>query len=88
MRGQRAFGRGFTQAMNEAAQRRLKNPPPKAFAGWFFAGAAILGVLARVIFVTDGPLPLARVLISIAVVLAAVSFWIKLRRWFKSRRQL
>lgn len=88
MRGQRAFGRGFTQAMHEAAQRRLKNPPPKAFAGWFFAAAAVFGVAARVIFLTDGPLLLAKILISIAVASAAVSFWIKLRRWLKSRRQL
>lgn len=93
MRGQRAFGRGFTQAMHEAAQDRLKDPPPRAFAGWFFAAAAILGVVARLIFLTDGPLLLAKILISMAVVLAAVSFWIKLRRWLlmgkrPPRRQL
>ncbi len=84
MRGQRAFGRGLTQAMNEAAQRRLKNPPSKAYAGWTFAAAAVFAVVARVIFLTDGPLLLARILISIAVVLAVASFWIKLRRWWKS----
>ncbi|MHA7177894.1 hypothetical protein ACX80D_14705 [Arthrobacter sp. Sr24] len=79
--------------MNEAARRRLKNPPPKALAGWIFAAAAIFGVAARLIYLTDGPMLLARILISIAVVLAAVSFWIKLRRWWLTgkrppRRQL
>ncbi|AIY00925.1 hypothetical protein ART_1326 [Arthrobacter sp. PAMC 25486] len=85
MRGQRTFGRGLTQAMNEAAQRRLRNPPPKPYAGWTFAAAAVVGVVARVIFLTDGPLPLAQVLMVIAVALAAVSFWLRLRRWWKSR---
>lgn len=85
MRGQRAFGRGMVQAMNESAQRRIKNPPPKAYAGWVFAAAAVFGVVARVIFVADGPLLLAQIFIVIAVVLAAVSFWLRLRRWWKSR---
>lgn len=72
--------------MNEAAQRRLKNPRPKPYAGWTFAAAAVFAVVARVIFLTDGPLLLAKFLISIAVVLAVVSFWIRLRRWWKSRK--
>lgn len=71
--------------MNESAQRRIKNPPPKPYAGWILAAAAVFGVVARVIFAADGPLPLAQILIVIAVVLAAVSFWLRLRRWRKSR---
>lgn len=85
MRGQRAFGRGLTQAMNEAAQRRLQHPPPKPYAGWTFAAAAVVGVVARVIYLTGGPPTLARVLIVIAVALAAVSFCLRLRRWRTSR---
>lgn len=85
MRGQRAFGRGMAQAMNEAAQRRIKNPPPKSYAGWVFAAAAVFGAGARIIFVTDGPLILAQILIVIAVVLTAVSLWLRLRLWWKSR---
>ncbi|MGO2541363.1 MAG: hypothetical protein ACTH8J_09460 [Specibacter sp.] len=85
MRGQRAFGRGIGQAMNEAAQRRLKNPPPKPYAGWTFAAAAVFGVTARVIFMSGGPQLLAQVFIIVAVVLAAASLWLRLRMRRNSR---
>ncbi len=73
------MGRGMVRVMNEPAHRRLKNPPPKPYARMVFAAAALLGVVARVIFLSDGPQLLAQVLIAAAVVLAAVSFVLKLR---------
>ncbi|WP_343317692.1 hypothetical protein AAFM46_10670 [Arthrobacter sp. TMP15] len=71
--------------MNEAARRRLKNRPPKPVAGWFFAVAAVCGVVARVIHLSNGPQLVAEILIVIAVALAAVSLVLKLRNWLKSR---
>ncbi|WP_449373313.1 hypothetical protein [Arthrobacter psychrolactophilus] len=85
MRGQRAFGRGMAQAMNEAAQRRIKNPPPRSYARWVFAAAAVLAVVARAIYVSDGPRLVAQICISAAVILAVVSLVLRIRAWRKSR---
>ena len=85
MRGQRAFGRGMAQAMNEAAQRRIKNPQPKPYAGWVFAAAAVFGVVARAIYMSDGPRLVAQICISAAVLLAVVSLVMRIRAWRKSR---